>query len=242
MKFSLFLSSSVLLFAAKSYAQNSGELIPEYPEPEAPFQSSFDLHRSFHVGLIDRLSADPFQNKLTIETGAMFEHNDIRDQEAKSHRFRFLESRLSFVNGELELEGRLFAFHKGKRQKEPAFWMTTFFGEPARHDIHANISHGFAVGRIHYRPIDGVSNWQVDVGQYDLNLAVFQSQNMADYLQIRLGGGGGFNAFKNKSGVPNVYPEAGIVGRYRLDKRGLGEIGLSARARFVFEKFYPRSR
>jgi hypothetical protein len=155
------------------------------------FQINFDLRRRLYFGvgyspqkIMDNLS-DPTETKRSkMDFGVfIFEHTSGRNR----HRFRFLEGEVRIEPFSSEVV--VAHYDMSRRFFDPLLRITTFVGEPQRHDLHLNLGLWTEVGglEIHPTPLGHSSIWKHATAQATLDL--WQSAQMESYARLRTGFG-----------------------------------------------------
>ena len=154
------------------------------------FQINFDLRRRLYFGVKytpNKLIGEPFESKrMGIDFG-LFSADFLTDRDRTRHRLRLVE-------GEVRLEpfsADLVLVHYDLSRKfiDPLLRVTTFFGEPRRHDLFLNIGLWTEGGglEIHHTPAADSSLWKFGTGQITFDL--WQSSHIDSFLRFRTGVG-----------------------------------------------------
>ncbi len=154
------------------------------------FQINFDLRKRmyFGVGYTPRkVLENPLESTRTsIDFGLL--SIDLHGKGSKNrHRFRF-------VRGEVRMEpfsAEMVVAHydMSRRFTNPLVRITTFVGEPARHDLHLNVGMWSEVGglEIHKTELGHSQLWRHAQAQITFDL--WQSANLDSFLRLRTGMG-----------------------------------------------------
>ncbi|CAN5783489.1 hypothetical protein BH11MYX2_BH11MYX2_24840 [soil metagenome] len=154
------------------------------------FQTNFDLHKRmyFGVGYTPRkVIENPLESSRTSIDFGLLSFDVWNKGDSTRHRFRF-------VQGEVHLEpftAELVVAHYDFSHKfiDPLVRITTFVGEPARHDLHLNLGGWTEVGglEIHQTPLGYSQQWRHATA--DVTFDLWQSANLDSFARIRTGVG-----------------------------------------------------
>jgi len=157
------------------------------------FQTNFDLRRRLYFGAAyspQKILENPFDSKRTsIDFGLLvldiFNGPESPGDSSTRHRLRF-------VQGEVHLEpfsAELVLAHYDMSHHfiDPLLRITTFVGEPARHDLHFDVGLWSEAGglEIHRTPVGNSELWRHATAQGTLDL--WQSANLDSFARIRSG-------------------------------------------------------
>jgi hypothetical protein len=158
------------------------------------FQINFDLHRRLYFGvgytpqkLIDNLD-DPLQNKRSSLDFGLFVFDWINDDKTPTrHRLRLLEGNVRVEPFSAEVV--VAHYDISHRFLEPLLRITTFVGEPRRHDLTLDLGLWTEAGglEIHPTPTGHSSIWKHATGMVTLDL--WQSAKLDSFLRVRSGVG-----------------------------------------------------
>lgn len=188
------------------------------------FQVTFDLLDRFYFGAgwEPRLIHDPVSSeslgRARFDMG--FSASVYESYDESRYDFRALEGSVSLTG--LQLDGLLFAYDYSHNSREPALRITTFFGDPARHDLNFDLGWGLSLMKVRAHP-----NWEVAVtdlefGEVHLGWDLWKSDNLYDHVRFKLGGGfGAVWQGDQVEAILRLSPQVGLDGRF-----GLGESGL----------------
>jgi hypothetical protein len=212
------------------------EAPPGYARSEngRAFQVKFDLLNRFYIGagwmptVLDRRgftlpSNFPF-GRATAELGI---HLSVLSPRGRSrHDIRILEGSAAFAD--LELRGTLFAYDYQHEHRRPAFWLSTFFGEPHVYPVFPRLGWGMRLLSVQDRPPNRRDTLDIEAGEFHLALNPWQSDDMYSRLRIEVGGDVGEHwadrslaAKGPSSGNFYVGPTAAIESRVTLGEGGL---------------------
>jgi hypothetical protein len=155
------------------------------------FQINFDLRRRMYFGvgwspqkILDHLD-DPTETKRSkMDFGAfVFEFSDGRNR----HRIRLLEGEVRVEPFSAEVV--VAHYDMSRRFFDPLLRITTFIGEPQRHDLHMNLGLWTEAGglEIHPTPFGHSSIWKHATAEGTLDL--WQSADMTSFARLRTGFG-----------------------------------------------------
>jgi hypothetical protein len=158
------------------------------------FQINFDLRRRMYFGvgytpqkLIDNLD-DPLQNKRSSLDFGLLVFDILSDDKTPTrHRIRLLEGTVRVEPFSAEVV--VAHYDLSRRFFDPLLRITTFVGEPRRHDLHLDLGLWTEVGglEIHPTPSGHSSIWKHATAMGTLDL--WQSTKLDSYLRIRAGAG-----------------------------------------------------
>lgn len=158
------------------------------------FQINFDLRRRLYFGvgyspqkLLDHLD-DPLQNKRSSLDFGLFVFDYLSDGKTPTrHRIRLLEGTVRVEPFSAEVV--VAHYDLSRRFFDPLLRITTFAGEPRRHDLHLDLGLWTEAGglEIHPTPTGHSSIWKHATGMVTLDL--WQSPKLDSFLRVRGGVG-----------------------------------------------------
>jgi len=187
------------------------------------FQVTFDLLDRFYFGAGWMPLFAPDAGEVTSLQRARFEMGfsasnfTTRRRRRARHSFRAFEGSLSLAD--LETRGLLFSYERTSITSRPLLRLTTFFGEPERHDLYMDTGWGLRLVRVHGRPhgVEGLTD--LEFGEIHLASALWQSSDLYNHLRLRFGASTG--ALYGESDTPYwVAPSVTLDGRVGLDSDG----------------------
>jgi hypothetical protein len=158
------------------------------------FQVKFDLLNRIYLGVswvptFQRLSTSaalpnnfPF-GRAQAETG--FDISVLSPRGRSRHDIRILEGSATF--SDLELTGMLFSYDYQHKHRRPAFWISTFFGEPKVHDVTPALGWGFRIVNINDRPPAYRNTLDIEFAEAHISWNPWQSEDMYSHLRIEAG-------------------------------------------------------
>jgi hypothetical protein len=142
------------------------------------------------------------------------------------HDMRLLEGSATFAD--LELRGTLFSYDYQHVRRRPAFWLSTFFGEPEVHPILPHMGWGFRILSVTDRQPTLRDALDIEYAEVHLAYNPWQSNDMYSHLRVEFGGdiGGHWEdrrLFAQSLTTGRVYigPTAAIESRLSLGQGGL---------------------
>lgn len=187
------------------------------------FQVTFDLLDRFYFGAGWLPLFDPVDSKQTTLQRARFEMGfsastlDTRRRRRARHSFRAFEGSLSLAD--LETHGLLFNYERTNRTTRPLLRLTTFIGEPERHDLYMDTGWGLRLVQVHGRPHGAEGITDMEFGEVHMASALWQSQDLYDHLRLRFGASSG--ALYGEGETPYwVAPGITLDARFGLDSDG----------------------
>lgn len=139
------------------------------------------------------------------------------------HDFRVLEGAASF--GDLQLSGLVFAYDYQHIHKRPAFWVTTFLGDPKLHPVPIPLGWGFRTIKIEDRPPGSRRGLDVEAVETHVSWNPIQSRDLYSHLRLEAGADVGVRLPDRTEGVSpgNWYvgPTAAVRSRLALGAGGL---------------------
>lgn len=160
------------------------------------FQVNFDLRRRMYFGIgytpqkiLDNIN-DPFQHKRSSADFGLFVMNFLTDEDGKTptmHRIRLLEGNVKVEPFSAEIV--VAHYDLSHRFLDPLLRITTFAGEPRRHDLTLDLGLWTEVGglEIHPTPTGHSTLWKHAAAQLTLDL--WQSAKLDSFARIRTGFG-----------------------------------------------------
>lgn len=190
------------------------------------FQVNFDLHRRLYLGAgyspSKSVGAPMETDRSSIDFGVfIFDHLAGRTR----HRVRLVEGRVR--TGPMAAELVIAHYDLSRRFIDPLLRLTTFFGEPRRHDLQLDLGMWTEGGHLEIHPTAGgdATLWRFGTAQVTLDL--WQSAALDSFLRLRTG-----------VGWERLYSDAGDRGAitgssaleldWVLDDRGFHNLSLVA--------------
>ena len=156
------------------------------------FQINFDLKRRIYFGvgwtpqkLFDHLS-NPFETKRSSLDFGLFVFDYLSDGETPTrHRIRLMEGNVHVEPFSAEVV--VAHYDVSRRFFDPLLRITTFVGEPERHDIHLDLGLWTEAGglEIHPTPTGNSSIWKHATAMGTIDL--WQSPKLDSFLRVRTG-------------------------------------------------------
>ncbi|MCX5742363.1 MAG: hypothetical protein NT062_07690 [Proteobacteria bacterium] len=150
------------------------------------FQVNFDLHKRIYFGAAytpQKILESPFDSKRTSIDFGLFAY-DFRTDRSR-HRLKLVEGVVHLEPFSAEVT--VAHYDVSHRFIDPLLRITTFFGEPSRHDLHLNLGMWSEVGglELHRTPRGNAQLWKHAAAQITLDL--WQSANLDSFLRLRTG-------------------------------------------------------
>lgn len=206
------------------------------------YQVKFDLLNRLYLGVgwspgVDGLkaptaAAGPF-GRGYAEMGI---HVSVLRPSARArHDMRILEGSASFAN--LEFRGTLFSYDYQHTRRRPAYWITSFIGEPRVHPVQSKLGFGFRLLTFADRSSSSRDAVDVEIGEAHLAFNPWQFDDM--YSRIRVEAGYAFGAFashrrtigNDELGGAYTGPTLAVRSRFSLGGGGI---------HFLFSDFHYR--
>ena len=154
------------------------------------FQINFDLRRRLYFGAKyspAKLLGEPLANKRSGIDFGLLSLDFNTDGDRTRHRVRLVEGDVKLEPYSAELV--LVHYDLSRRFIDPLLRVTTFFGEPRRHDLHLNIGLWTEGGglEIHHTELADSSLWKFGAAQVTFDL--WQSARIDSFLRLRTGVG-----------------------------------------------------
>ncbi|HTR49234.1 MAG TPA: hypothetical protein VMJ10_00925 [Kofleriaceae bacterium] len=186
-------------FDRAAYEKAGYQFIPG--RPDAPwgwsrdergrvFQVNFDLHRRMYFGVgysPQKIIENPLEStRSTVDFGLLV--LDIYDPgpEPTRHRIRLLEGEVALQPFSAEVT--LAHYDMSHRFMDPLLRITTFVGEPERHDLHLDLGMFTEAGGLELRQTSygDTELWKHATAQVTMDL--WQSANLESFVRLRTGG------------------------------------------------------
>jgi len=188
------------------------------------FQVTFDLLDRFYFGAgwEPRLLHDPVSSeslgRARFDMG--FSASVYESYDQSRYDFRALEGSVSLTG--LQLDGLLFAYDYSHNSREPALRITTFFGDPARHDLNFDIGWGLSLLEVRSHPNWEIAVTELEFGEIHVGWDLWKSDELYDHVRFKLGGGfGSLWQGDQVDAVLRLSPQAALDGRFGLGQSGL---------------------
>jgi hypothetical protein len=210
------------------------EAPPGYARSERgrAFQVKFDLLKRFYLGVG---WAPTLQSKHGFEVPAGFPFaranaemgiviSVLSPRNRSRHDVRILDGSAMFAD--FEVSGTLFAYDYQHEHRRPAFWVSTFFGEPEVHPVLPRMGWGFRLLNVLDRQPSYRDALDMEFAEFHLAYNPWQSNDMYSNVRIEFGADVGAHwsdrhAVSGKSGNYFIGPTIGAKSRVSLGKGGL---------------------
>lgn len=210
------------------------EAPPGYARSELgrAFQVKFDLLNRFYIGVgwaptlqsnrgFEVPSGFPFA-RASAEIGIVLSVLSPRNR--SRHDIRILDGSAMFAD--FEVSGTLFAYDYQHEHRRPAFWVSTFFGEPEVHPVLPRMGWGFRILSILDRQPSFQRALDMEFGEFHIAYNPWQSNDMYSNVRVQFGADAGAH-WADRSSVAgktaNYYlgPTVAAKSRVSLGKGGL---------------------
>jgi hypothetical protein len=198
-------------------------------------QVSFDLGRRVWLGVAyapqRRLTGEMAVAPAAFEFGASYER--LSDDGLTRYRLHVLDGEALVHPSGLEVTA--VRFDLSHRYTAPLLRITTFFGEPARHDFYPNV--GFFFEALHLerapRGIDGEQ--ALTLGNAHATLDLWRSGDMRSYVRLRAGPGvqQRFRSWAARASDVVFFPQAALDGNLIVGKREFQQLTFRLRGGFL---------
>ena len=198
-------------------------------------QVSFDLGRRVWLGVgyapRRRLTGATELTPAAFDFGTSYEV--LSGDGLTRYRLHVLEGEARVHSFGLDLTA--VRFDLSHRYTGPLVRITTFFGEPARHDFFLNV--GLFCEALHVerapRGIDGEQ--ALTLGTIQATLDLWQSANMRSYVRLRAGPGVEmrYGSWREQARYVGVLPQAAFEGNLVIGKRQFQQVGFRVRGGYL---------
>lgn len=206
------------------------------------YQTKFDLLNRFYLGAGWSPGADSL--RAAAAAGGPFArgyaemgiHISVLRPTARSrHDLRILDGSASFAD--LEFRGTLFAYDYQHTRQRPAYWISSFIGEPRVYPVQSKLGFGFRVLSFADRPSSSRDAVDVEIGEAHLAFNPWQFDDM--YSRIRVELGYAFGAFASHRRVLGTDDRGGAYTGPTLAVRSRFSLG-GGGIHFLFSDFHYR--
>lgn len=196
------------------------------------YQVKFDLLNRFYVGVG---WAPTLQSKHGFEIPAGFPFargsaelgivlSVLSPRNRSRHDVRIAEGTAMFAD--LEVSGTLFAYDYQHEHRRPAFWLSTFFGEPEVHPVLPRMGWGFRILSVLDRQPSYQNALDMEFGEIHIAYNPWQSNDMYSNVRLEIGGNVGAHwsdrhRVSGKTGNYLLGPTFAAKSRISLGKGGL---------------------
>ncbi|MCP3098960.1 hypothetical protein LZ198_08730 [Myxococcus sp. K15C18031901] len=189
-------------------------------------QFNFDLNRRIWVGgawspLSPALVGEGRRDRVRLDFGIAL---DI-DHKRALHRLRFLETELSL--GEPSTDFTAVHYDLSVERQDPAFRITTFLGEPRRHDFFLNLGLWVDFLRVEDLKRGDVEGGFITWGAVHGTLDLWHSRDLVSFVRLRAGPAVERDYVNDTSAL---VPSAVLEGDLTLDRDGFHHLRFAAKA------------
>jgi hypothetical protein len=210
------------------------EAPPGYARSERgrAFQVKFDLLNRFYIGAgwaptlqstrgFEVPAGFPFA-RANAELGIVLSVLSPRGR--SRHDMRLLDGAATFAD--LEVRGTLFSYDYQHEHRRPAFWISTFFGEPEVHPVLPRMGWGFRILSVLDRQPSYRDSLDMEFGEVHIAYNPWQSNDMYSNFRLEVGADVGAHwsdrqAVSRASGNYFLGPTFAAKSRVSLGKGGL---------------------
>ena len=190
-------------------------------------QFSFDLNRRVWLGgaWAPLWRDGEVDSRMRADFGIAME---VPGDGKRLHRLRFLEGELYLGQPAFDVTALRYDFSVERR--EPLFRVTTFFGEPRRHDIDLNL--GLWMEVLHAEELErdtteaGFLTW----GAVHATMDLWHSKDLVSFMRVRVGPS---VERDYKNGFTTLVPSAVLEGDLTLDRDGFHHLRLNVESEKV---------
>ncbi|MCE9667583.1 hypothetical protein LY474_07120 [Myxococcus stipitatus] len=189
-------------------------------------QFNFDLNRRIWLGgawspLSPAVSGAGRRDRARLDFGIALDVSN----ENTLHRLRFLETEVSL--GEPSVDLTMARYDFSIERDDPAFRITTFLGEPRRHDIFLNLGMWFELLRVEQLEREDIEAGFITWGTVHGTLDLWHSRDLVSYVRLRAGAGMERDYLNDDALlVPGAVLEADLT----LDRDGFHHLRFSTKA------------
>jgi len=223
--------------AAAVAAAPAGEVAPGFYRDGLGrlMQVSFDLGRRVWLGVAyaprRRPNGEAEIAPASFDFGASYDA--LSADGLTRHRFRIFDGEVRLHPFGLDLTA--FRYDLSHRYDHPLVRVTTFFGQPERHDLFLNV--GLFVEALRFevapRGIDGED--AVTIGNVQATLDLWQSADLRSYVRLRSGPGVELRLgpWSDDARFVGFFPQATLEGSFILGRRALQQLTFWLRGNFL---------
>jgi hypothetical protein len=198
-------------------------------------QVSFDLQKRAWLGVAYAPRRRPTGAveiaPAAFDFGVAFDESS--DDGLTRHRLRIFDGEVRLHPFGLDVTA--IRYDLSHRYEHPLVRVTTFFGEPARHDLYMNI--GFYTEALHLdtAPRGVAGEQELTLGTAQGTLDLWQSADLRSYVRLRAGPGVQvrFGPWGEVARVVGLAPQTTLEGNLILGKRALQQLNFSVRGDFL---------
>ena len=180
-------------YEANGYTMRAGRADAPYgwkrDERGRVFQVNFDLRKRLYFGVAytpQKVLENPLESQRTsIDFGILAFQVLNEGREPTMHRVKLFEGQVHLQPFSAEFVAAHYDI--SHRYVDPLLRITTFVGEPSRHDLHLNLGLWTEVGglELHRTPAGNTQLWRHAAAEVTLDL--WQSRNLDSFARIRTG-------------------------------------------------------
>ncbi|MBN2495217.1 MAG: hypothetical protein JXR96_11535 [Deltaproteobacteria bacterium] len=186
------------------------------------FQVTFDLLKRFYLGAgwqpgfaLAHEEADLARVRFDLGFEASWLSAGDRDR----HAIRGLEGFV--VIDDLEAQALLFAYDLSHASARPVLRLTTFFGQPRRHDLFMDIGWGMRLLDLHVHPHRAEGIIGLEFGELHAAWDIWQSADLYDHLRLEAGlAAEGMWDVDSDEARYFLTPQSRLEARFCLDRKG----------------------
>lgn len=195
-------------------------------------QYNFDMNRRLWLGaayapMLSQL--DPGHHRGRADIG--LEVESPSEDAHTLYRWHALDGELYFGSGVPSYDLTAVRLDWSTSRAQPLLFLTTFFGEPARHDLNLDVGAWFEAMHLEWLRRTGETESFLTLGAANLTADIWHSKDMVSYVRLR--GGPAAELDTQRHGV-GLKPEAALEGDLTLDADGFHHVRFLAEGEKVF--------
>ena len=187
-------------------------------ERQRSMQYNFDMNRRLWLGgayapLFSQL--DPGHERARADFGLQI---DTPNDDARTlYRWHVLEGEIYLGSGVPSYDVTAARLDWSTSRAQPLFFLTTFVGEPARHDVNLDVGAWFEAIHLEWLRRGGETESFLTLGAAQLTADLWHSKDLASYVRLRGGPAAELDTQRHSTGLK---PEAAIEADLTLDNDG----------------------
>jgi hypothetical protein len=198
-------------------------------------QVSFDLQSRLWLGVAYAPRVRPNGRKELAP--AAFDFGLVHELDGADGRTRH---RFAFMEGEARLnpfglDVTAVRYDLSHAYELPLLRVTTFWPQPARHDLNLNIGLYSEVGRLEIEPLGEEGNHQLTLGSVQATLDLWQSWDLRSYVRLRFGPVAHMRLgpWHEEARYLSSLPETALEGNFILGRRALQQLRFRLRGEWL---------
>jgi hypothetical protein len=147
------------------------------------------------------------------------------------YRWHVLDGSVYLGSGVPSYDVTAVQFDWSNARSQPLFFLTTFVGEPRRHDLNLDVGAWFQTMHLEWLRRGGETESFLTLGAAAITTDLWHSKDLSSFVRLRAGAAAELDTLRHGTGLK---PEAALEGDLTLDADGFHHVRFSAEGEKVY--------